>query len=280
MRLNLRFIKAEFMSANNKKFVPIGTKVTFEALEQMKTISKVTGVSIYVFLQVIIDAVLKTLFTEDVQNESVNEILRLFVDFKKAKDGFTLLSPTVQNLFVSQILGIIQQKDKSVPEVVAIRMNDAGEMMTNRNNDEILKTFLCAFSPALLEKLEKIKVEYSKGTLTAALAFAICEAMPSESTISDEIKSLFEDANTIVCSSDFSKPERTKEAERTAQIENLSSGVFENVPCKYTRGRNWEEFERQESKKAAQRQLEQRRAGVEFVSLNEYEDETFCFDDD
>ena len=44
MQLNLRFIKAEFMSANNKKFVPIGTKVTFEALEQMKTISKVTGV--------------------------------------------------------------------------------------------------------------------------------------------------------------------------------------------------------------------------------------------
>lgn len=217
----------------------LGTKVSFRSFEQLKAIEKRTNVSIYKFMQVVVNCFLKTFCEREPISDETREILYKFTDFDKMKSGCCTVAPIFEKWKMSKFLAFVQDKNKTIPELVLIE-NDKNTLTENRNNDEILTIFLQAFSPAILRGLRSIMKAEKMHNLTDALFFAIHETTPAPGDlIHEEVRELFEDADEFVCG----ERQMTKPA-----VDNMPASRWEFGTHKRPYTKSFEAFEREQMK--------------------------------
>lgn len=263
----------------------VSSKVNLQTYAQILKIARGAKISIYNIVQTIVGCIVKVFCEREPMSDEVREVFYKFVDLDRAKNGFSLAAPILHDLQMTKCLAIISMKKKEIPEIVLLE-KDGEQITENKNNDEILTVFLQAFSPKILRGLQKIMQQENFHNLTDALFFAIHEtAVDPGDVLHDEVLQIFEETNNLSYTA-------SPEIGSRKDVDNMPQSCFELKARKrpYTLS-----FEVQEKMREKQRQkeelktlqytedlqqLKQRRAGVEFVRLNEYEDETFCFDDD
>jgi len=178
-----------------EKYCCIGTKLSKSSFEQVKATAERGNFQIYNFLQVIIEAVLKTLCFDDVPNEYVKRVVRDFVELPKVRDGFALCAPNSDErlLHVSESLVFVKKGKRKFPEAVLLKTDKNGDVHLKRQEDEILTAFLQAFSPSTLAALERVREEQETHNLTSALKLCVAEMTPERDLIEEEVRELFSD---------------------------------------------------------------------------------------
>ena len=219
----------------------INTKINPRAHAQMRAIAERANIKVYALLQIVVDCYIKTFCEREPINDYMREILCKFIDMDRAKNGFSLIAPTLRNLSMSKCLAIVSQAKKTIPEIVLIEKD--GDIITqNINSDDILTEFLRAFSPKVLRGLQMIQEREQMHNLTDALHFAINEIAQPKDPLHSEIELLFTDANNLVLSAQI-QPTETQRGRNRKQIENLSAGEFEPKNYKRPYNKQYKEYE-------------------------------------
>ena len=219
----------------------INTKINPRAHAQMRAIAERANIKVYALLQIVVDCYIKTFCEREPINDYMREILCKFIDMDRAKNGFSLIAPTLRNLSMSKCLAIVSQAKKTIPEIVLIE-KDGDSITQNINSDAILTEFLRAFSPKILRGLQMIKEREQMHNLTDALHFAINEIAQPKDPLHSEIEQLFTDANNLVLSAEI-QPIEAQRGKSRKQIENLSAGAFEPKNYKRPYNRKYKEHE-------------------------------------
>ena len=219
----------------------INTKINIRSYAQLRAIADRANLTIYNILQSVIDCFVKCFCEREPINDYMREILCKFIDIDRAKNGFSLLAPTLRNLSMSKCLAIVSQAKKTIPEIVLIE-KDGDSITQNINSDAILTEFLRAFSPKILRGLQIIKEREQMHNLTDALHFAINETATPKDPLHSEIEQLFTDANNLVLSAEI-QPIEAQRGKNRKQIENLSAGAFEPKRYKRTYNKQYKEHE-------------------------------------
>ena len=241
----------------------LNTKVNLRSFAKLQAISQRANISIYKILQTVIDCVLKVFCEREPISDEMREVFYKFIDFDKAKNGFSFVSPDMdlQNLNMSKNLAIVTYRKKKIPEVVLIERN--GEQMTeNRNNDEILSVFMQAFSPKILRGLQSIMQTEKFHNLTDALFFAIHEtAVVPGDVLHDEVLQIFDEANNITYTA-------SPEFENSKDVDNMPQSRFEMKARKRPYNLS---FEAQEKIRERQKQKEDCETVQYFDNLEQIE---------
>ena len=213
----------------------INTKINIRTYAQLRAIADRANLTIYNILQSVIDCFVKCFCEREPINDYMREILCKFIDIDRAKNGFSLLAPTLRDLSMSKCLAIVSKAKKTIPEIVLIE-KDGDSITENLNSDAILTEFLQAFSPKILRGLQKIKESENMHNLTDALLYATNETAYPKDPLHNEIEQLFSEANNCAICAQL-QPTGAHRGARQKQIENLCAGDFEpkNYKRPYTR---------------------------------------------
>ena len=216
----------------------INTKIHIRTYAQLRAIADRANLTIYNILQNVIDCFIKCFCEREPINDSMREILCKFLDLDRAKNGFSLIAPTMQYISMSKCLAILSRTKKTIPEIVLIE-KDGDSITQNMNSDAILTEFLQAFSPKILHGLRKIQDKEKLHNLADALLLATNEMAHPKDPIHSEIEQLFSEANNCAISAQI-QPTGAHKGAREKQIENLCAGDFEpkNYKRPYTRQYN------------------------------------------
>ena len=112
----------------------------------MRAIAERANIKVYKLLQIVVDCYIKTFCESEPINDYMREILCKFIDIDRAKNGFSLIAPTLQNLNMSKCFAIVSKAKSTIPEIVLIE-KEGDSITQNINSDTILTEFLQAFSP-------------------------------------------------------------------------------------------------------------------------------------
>ena len=219
----------------------INTKISPRAFAQMRAIAERANIKVYKLLQIVVDCYIKTFCESEPINDYMREILCKFIDIDRAKNGFSLIAPTLQNLNMSKCFAIVSKAKSTIPEIVLIE-KEGDSITQNINSDTILTEFLQAFSPKILHYLQKIKNSERMHNLTDALFYATQEIACPKDPLHNEIEQLFTDANNSVISAQIQPISAQKNIKRKC-IENLCASDFEPQNYKRTHNRHYDEYE-------------------------------------
>lgn len=224
-----------------KKDKVINTKINIRTYAQLRAIADRANLTIYNILQSVIDCFVKCFCEREPINDYMREILCKFIDIDRAKNGFSLLAPTLRDLSMSKCLAIVSKAKKTIPEIVLIE-KDGDSITQNINSDAILTEFLRAFSPKVLRGLQMIQEREQMHNLTDALHFAINEIAQPKDPLHSEIEQLFIDANNCICCAEATGT-GCQRGKSKKQIENLSAGAFEPKNYKRPYNKQYKEYE-------------------------------------
>lgn len=186
------------MERGTKTEKVVNTKISYDAFQRLQKVTSKANISIYNFLQIVIDCFYRCFCGNEPVTEEMREILDKFINLERSRNGFSLIAPYLRDIEFSKFLAILSKKNKGVPEIVLIQ-KEGDSVSQNLNRDEILSAFLLSFSPRLLRDLRSIQQTEKLTYLTDALNLAIRPAsVLPEDIIHNEIMELFEDANNIV----------------------------------------------------------------------------------
>ena len=225
---------------HNYSYKMIATRINPKSFAQLQAIAERANLKVYYILQVVIDCIIKVFsYSESISNET-QEILYKFCDLDRAKKGFSFTGIDLQNLEFSKCLAIISKKGKDIPGIIELE-KDGENITENRNTDDILTTFLQAFSPKILRGLQEIKETDKMHNLTDALYFAINNSKVLKDPLHDEILELFNDANNATQSTQV-QSEQEQRNKRNANLENISAFDYSQLAL-YKRPHNMRHLE-------------------------------------
>jgi len=179
-----------------KKFKPIGTKLEQDTHEYFVQLCRSLGITTYSYLQIVIDAFIKSCCKAEPISEHTQRVLDKYSDIVRAKYGFSFAPVNLPPLEMHNFLAFIETPKKAIPEIVLIEKNDAGEIMQNRNSDAILRAFMKAFAPTFLNRLEIIQEQENLHSLADTLKLCI-NSYINEDTLHMEIRQLFADNDWV-----------------------------------------------------------------------------------
>lgn len=197
----------------------VNTKIYRNKFDTIKAITEKSGISIFRFLQTVLDCFYKCFCDGEPITEETREIISKFIDFERTKNGFSLIAPNKRDIRFSKCLAILNVNGKEIPELLLLE-KDGDNITENLNRDRILIEFLSAFSPPILRKLKSIQKAEKTRNLIDALNLAVFSSSDlPEDTLHNEIMELFEESDNIVLSADL----------KHNNTDNLPSGAFDKI---------------------------------------------------
>lgn len=171
----------------------ITTKINLATYHEIKKIAQKANLTIYNLLQVVIDSYIKLLSKDSIITDDLKSVVSNFAPIKISDKSFTLSEPNTSKFTCSRCIAIINKSNTHTSQAVLLKQKDCKEeIITNRNNDDILKEILNVYDTSLIRELDKIRKAENFLSITEALRFAILQASnSSHTTIEEEIREMF-----------------------------------------------------------------------------------------